>query len=166
MDDPGLGAYVERCKRSSGFMRTKLQLALLGKLRQRKGLAKGFTLIELMIVVAIIGILAAVALPQFLSARQAADAGSKVGEVVGLAKECSTWVTSGGVGTAPTPASSGTPPVADPQCTIEADTVITRTWAGAGVDRLKCLDQISTTTSTTVTVTVTAVTGTMACAFS
>ena len=41
--------------------------------------------------VAIIGLLAAVALPQFLSARDRADAKSKVGELVGLAKECATF---------------------------------------------------------------------------
>ena len=41
--------------------------------------------------VAVIGLLAAVALPQFLSARDRADAKSKVGELVGLAKECATF---------------------------------------------------------------------------
>ena len=41
--------------------------------------------------VAVIGLLAAVALPQFLSARDRADAKSKVGELVGLAKECATY---------------------------------------------------------------------------
>jgi type IV pilus assembly protein PilA len=60
----------------------------------RSSFTKGtgaFTLVELMIVVAIIGLLSAVALPQFLNARDRADAKSKIGETVGLAKECAVF---------------------------------------------------------------------------
>ena len=73
-------------------MNTATQLQLLQQLRKRQGLVKqGFTLVELMIVVAIIGLLSAVALPQFLSTRDRADAKAKVGELVGLSKECGTF---------------------------------------------------------------------------
>ena len=73
-------------------MNSSIQLQLLQQLRKRQSLVKqGFTLVELMIVVAIIGLLSAVALPQFLNTRDRADAKAKVGELVGLSKECGTF---------------------------------------------------------------------------
>lgn len=44
-----------------------------------------------MIVVAIVGLLSAMALPQFLNARDWADAKAKVGDLVAISKECFTF---------------------------------------------------------------------------
>ena len=42
-----------------------------------------------MVVIVVVGILSAVALPQFLGVRERAQLGATIGENVGLAKECS-----------------------------------------------------------------------------
>jgi prepilin-type N-terminal cleavage/methylation domain-containing protein len=59
---------------------------------------KGFSLIELMIVVAIILIIAAIAIPNLLSARMAGNEASAVGSVRTLNTACITYNSTWGVG--------------------------------------------------------------------
>merc|ERR1712100_168904 len=73
-------------------LNSKLQLAMLNRKKSKNLIEKGFTLVELMIVIVVVGVLSSVALPQFLGVKDKAEAGSEIGEFVGLAKECSSAI--------------------------------------------------------------------------
>ena len=80
-------------------MNTQMKSILAKKLANKKKL-NGFTLIELMVVVAIVGILSGVGLPQLLKAQDKAKDSVAVATVTNAAKECSlVLVTENGDGT-------------------------------------------------------------------
>ena len=69
-------------------LNNQLQLALLNRKKSKNLLQEGFTLVELMIVIVIVGILSAVALPNFLGTREKASAQSLIGSMASQAKLC------------------------------------------------------------------------------
>ena len=131
-------------------MQTKLQLELLGSLKRARVGSSGFNLMELMIVVAIVGLLSALSLPKFLQARAAATAGAVIGEQIGLAKECATWLLSGGVGVKPP---GGDNITCDPDPRVKSG--YTGSWGDYGpvTAGLRCL-QVSNSGGTVVTISV------------
>ena len=66
-------------------LNSRLQLAMLNRKKGRNLLEKGFTLVELMIVIVIVGILSGVALPNFLNQAnkaKATECTSQIGSVL------------------------------------------------------------------------------------
>lgn len=77
---------------ATSALRPQLQTALMRKLSQTSGqkknlLQKGFTLVELMVVIVIVGILSAVAIPNFLASTDKAKATEAKTQIASILKQ-------------------------------------------------------------------------------
>ena len=87
-------ASAFHCAPRRSALSSRLRLRLLQSLSSRS--SQGFTLVELVVVIAILALLVAVSLPMFTGVKDKAKLNVQLAEAAGLAKECSASIISDG----------------------------------------------------------------------
>ena len=128
-------------------------------IRKQQSSPDGFTLIELMVTVAVIAILAAVVVPRLLEARNGALMSTMVNRGLAYAKEC-TSISASGIGTRPTTGTvddlrGGVTSTEGCLSTIQDNgTTLEVTWGSARAENVPCLNTRSTLTSAKALITI------------
>lgn len=146
-------------------MGAMIQQAIFRQLHRREpeanASAKGYTLLQLIILVAVIGIVSVAALPPYLKVRNENKARAAIGEALSLARKCAEF----------NETKAGAPPnppalrrVSNP---VPCRSALGGTWIAswtAGPAGMRCLENRSVATDSRATITVDA-NGTIACKF-
>lgn len=127
---------------------------MLNRKKGRNLIEKGFTLVELMIVIVIVGVLSAVALPNFLGTRDRAEVGALTGSMIGLAKQCSANAILGSPAAIPGAAASGQPITltaagSGTNCSAGATLANTSAFTAGDAEGLRCGTDTGAATDTT-----------------